>query len=71
MTQEAIHVKNLKVINDIGQLAYTYSRFALISRQFQISRTKHIKDFDTANSLNSSIYKALVLQDSLLINYNS
>ena len=64
-------MKNLLAINDIGELCYLVSRLALITRQFQISRTQKIADLDTIENFRLLINNTLLQQSNLLIDYNS
>ena len=71
ITQEATHVKDFQAIANIGELCYLLSRLALITRQFQLSRTNEYVDFDTLKNFQVLIDNALIQQNNLLIDYSS
>ena len=71
LTQEAIHAKNLQVINNLGELCFWFSRLALITRQFKHTTAKNSTDYDSVSDFQYIIDNIEIQQNNLLTDYDS
>ena len=61
----------MQVIGNIGELSFLISRIALITRQFQNSKTNKYANYDTAEDFQQILNETIIQQSNLLTDYAS